>query len=99
MSAPDNRRPFYGEPNSRTLAIFKRRTRAQKVPPSFVRVVSWPNGQWQCQRHDGSAGSQTWDPWTPLQRPTTFEHAVWRLAEAEAEERRRVPNGTVEAAA
>jgi hypothetical protein len=100
MTAPDNRLPVYGEPHRMTpaqLVNFERRT-GRAAPPSFVRVVSWPNAQWQCQRHDWSAGSRTWDPWQSLRRPTTFEHAVWCLAEAEAEERRRVPR-TVEAAA
>jgi hypothetical protein len=81
MSEPNNRQPIYGESKRSSSRLYK-------VPPSFVRIASCPNGQWQCQRHNGTEGSRTCDPWRPLQNPTTFEHADAELTSADKEERK-----------
>jgi hypothetical protein len=52
-----------------------------------IRVVSFPYGQWQCQRHGDDKGSRTYDPWRPLQEPTTFENAFGKLTNPDQEER------------
>jgi hypothetical protein len=47
-----------------------------------LRVVSCPDGLWQCQKRQNITGSRERDPWIGLHRPTDLETAKRQFATA-----------------